>query len=488
MSNTITGSIFGQIIDRVVSASQNDFEESGVDQQTLQEMREPADRMVELRGCVVFSTLLAPGCRRARDGRKSGVGWAGRSRRTLRRSGGEGGAATLYLPAFRLFYTSFRPRSTCANLISASAPRDCITSIFSLHFTVATRANLLQIWQKKLSALHVAQMPWDPAPPPPMQISNPPTVPSNDSKNMQQQMQPPASQPAPYSQNAQPNPRVKQEPGYPPSMQNYQMNGYGAMNGTNIAQQRAAQLLQQNFGDQANASIASAYPQNNVGLPGQQQRPMNLQMPPNRQQQAQHPAQHSPQQQQQQGPPSQQNPQQHQNSVYAAQTDGAGDADLADWQALVASRRAEAAADSSAMHAADGMLRAQFEQRMDVIESGLMQPLENLPSAKGKKRGTAPSSRAATSSIPQLDGELGLEDEAKPEENDDEAINSDLDDSDEEQIQGEEEDGPQGDTMICTYDKVQRVKNKWKCTLKDGILSTGGKDYLFHKAQGEFEW
>ncbi|KAK8431119.1 hypothetical protein IWX49DRAFT_578070 [Phyllosticta citricarpa] len=40
MSNTITGSIFGQIIERVVLASQNDFEESGVDQQTLQEMKE----------------------------------------------------------------------------------------------------------------------------------------------------------------------------------------------------------------------------------------------------------------------------------------------------------------------------------------------------------------------------------------------------------------------------------------------------------------
>ncbi|KAK8163700.1 transcription factor IIA, alpha/beta subunit [Phyllosticta citrichinensis] len=405
MSNTITGAIFGQIIERVVVASQNDFEESGVDQQTLQEMKE--------------------------------------------------------------------------------------------------------IWQKKLSALHVAQMPWDPAPPPPMQISNPPTVPSNDSsKAVPQQMQPPASQPPhQYAQNAQAGgPRVKTEPGYPPNMSNYQMNGYGSMNGSNIAQQRAAQLLQQNYGDQANASIASAYPQNNVGLPGQQhqqhqqQRPMNLQMPPNRQQQQQHAAQHppqQPQQQQQQGPPSQ-NPHQQQSSVYAAQTDGAGDADLADWKALVASRRAEAAGDLGAMHAADGMLRAQFEQRMDVIESGLMQPLEELPSSKGKgkkrrsaaalARATAAASSSSSSVIPQLDGELGVDDDAKPEENDDEAINSDLDDSDEEQIQGEEEDGPQGDTMICTYDKVQRVKNKWKCTLKDGILSTGGKDYLFHKAQGEFEW
>jgi transcription initiation factor TFIIA large subunit len=32
------------------------------------------------------------------------------------------------------------------------------------------------------------------------------------------------------------------------------------------------------------------------------------------------------------------------------------------------------------------------------------------------------------------------------------------------------------DYMLCTYDKVQRVKNKWKCTLKDGILTTNKKE------------
>lgn len=27
-----------------------------------------------------------------------------------------------------------------------------------------------------------------------------------------------------------------------------------------------------------------------------------------------------------------------------------------------------------------------------------------------------------------------------------------------------------------------------KCTLKDGVLTVNGKEYVFHKAQGEFEW
>ncbi|KAJ8596583.1 transcription factor IIA, alpha/beta subunit [Rhizopogon salebrosus TDB-379] len=70
-----------------------------------------------------------------------------------------------------------------------------------------------------------------------------------------------------------------------------------------------------------------------------------------------------------------------------------------------------------------------------------------------------------------------------------EAINSDLDDSDTE-AEDDGEEGGQGETDIvfCTYDKVGRVKNKWKCLLKDGMIHINGKDYLFAKCTGEFEW
>ena len=84
---------------------------------------------------------------------------------------------------------------------------------------------------------------------------------------------------------------------------------------------------------------------------------------------------------------------------------------------------------------------------------------------------------------------------------DSEEINSDLDDSDSENEE-EEQEGSVGDTDIvfCTYDKVwmqsyslrgfvtdhllmqvARVKNKWKCVLKDGMIHVNGKDYLFAK-------
>ena len=60
-------------------------------------------------------------------------------------------------------------------------------------------------------------------------------------------------------------------------------------------------------------------------------------------------------------------------------------------------------------------------------------------------------------------------------------IGSDLDDSD------DDGDGSE-DMILCLYDKVQRVKNKWKCVLRDGVASIGGRDYLFSKCNGEFEW
>jgi len=42
--------------------------------------------------------------------------------------------------------------------------------------------------------------------------------------------------------------------------------------------------------------------------------------------------------------------------------------------------------------------------------------------------------------------------------------------------------------VLAQYDKVTRAKNKWKCTLKKGVMTLDGKDVLFGKASGEFLW
>lgn len=70
---------------------------------------------------------------------------------------------------------------------------------------------------------------------------------------------------------------------------------------------------------------------------------------------------------------------------------------------------------------------------------------------------------------------------------DSDEINSDLDDSDEDDNDVEGSDSVEH-IVLCLYDKVTRTKNKWKCVLKDGVVLINGKDYLFQKASGDFEW
>jgi len=64
---------------------------------------------------------------------------------------------------------------------------------------------------------------------------------------------------------------------------------------------------------------------------------------------------------------------------------------------------------------------------------------------------------------------------------DDDEINSDLDDDDDDE---NDEDEADMDLVVALYEKVHRVKNKWKVTLKDGLISVGGKEYLFAKCTG----
>lgn len=42
--------------------------------------------------------------------------------------------------------------------------------------------------------------------------------------------------------------------------------------------------------------------------------------------------------------------------------------------------------------------------------------------------------------------------------------------------------------IICQYEKLTRIKARWKFHLKEGVMSINGKDYLFGKANGDAEW
>jgi len=115
-------------------------------------------------------------------------------------------------------------------------------------------------------------------------------------------------------------------------------------------------------------------------------------------------------------------------------------------------------------------------------------PVVSNPAWHAASRVTGPlrCRPAQQSKIPQNDGVDEEEDddkrsEIKKEKDGDEDLGSDLDDE-----EGEE---PQTENIIlCQFEKVTRIKNKRKCNLKAGVMHLNGRDYLFNRANGEFEW
>lgn len=84
-----------------------------------------------------------------------------------------------------------------------------------------------------------------------------------------------------------------------------------------------------------------------------------------------------------------------------------------------------------------------------------------------------------TLKVPQTDGA----------EDDEDELNSDLDDSSDDNLSGnEDEDDNHGNTILCVYDRIHRVKNNRKFTFRDGIVNVNRKDYVFGRATGESEW
>jgi transcription initiation factor TFIIA large subunit len=351
-----------------------------------------------------------------------------------------------------------------------------------------------QGWQSKLSQLGVATFPWDPKPEPQPAIANPPTVPSN-AGNYQSMGTPPINQSQPGLSMPQISngPRIKAEPGLesPHGMNQpspYQNQPMPALQNATTAQQRAAAHLHQTYGPRATASInaiqSGGQPQQGQqnGQPTMQQlqmmqqrqaamqaqqqgqgmqqgqRPqmtqeqyqrMMAQNAANRIQQAQQNGQHpqNPNSQNQNGQNGYQGP---------PQTDGPGDE--AESFSLI-----KQGDEVMGRVEIDSLIRAQIERNGRHMEGGgLMLPLKQASSKsqrqlKRQRLRQVQSQRGVGQG--QVDG--GDDDDVKAEELDEDAINSDLDDPDEGLNDEEDEDEGMGHIMLCMYDKVQRVKNKW---------------------------
>ncbi|KFY49814.1 hypothetical protein V496_09778 [Pseudogymnoascus sp. VKM F-4515 (FW-2607)] len=437
---------------------------------------------------------------------------------------------------------------------------------------------LSRVWQQKLTALSVAQFPWDPkpeAPPPQQNMANIPSTmsypqdstPAPMQQQQQQQHAPPQqgqymNRPGQQAQAQAPQfpqmpqmpqmnagPRIKAEPGLetggmPPA--------YTGMGNATTAQQRAALNLQASYGARAAASINAiqgmpqqgqqqqGQPQQQQGQPQQGQQQPQQQQPqqqqPNQQQaqqQAQQQQMHQAQQAQQrpQGPSiprPQMTPSQYQqalaqqaahqkqqleqqakarqqaaaqaqqqqgqgapNGAQHAQTDGGADEyeDRHRHFGVIKQVGGDGSEISMGRVELDGLIRRQIEARGKAMEGGgLMLPLKQQKGSAGGGR----RERKRAVDVGQTDGGDDDDDDdddkvLKAEDDDEDAINSDLDDPDDPKSDDSGDDEtPQ--VMLCMYDKVQRVKNKWKCVMKDGVLTINGKDYVFHKASGEYEW
>ena len=368
----------------------------------------------------------------------------------------------------------------------------------------------------------MATFPWDPKPEPQPPIANPPTVPSN-AGNYQMGTPPVTGQQMPQSNmpslpqaNNNVNPRIKQEPG----LDNSAVGGMSQppyqpppVSGT-TAHQRAAAHLQASYGQRAAASISAI--QSNAPQQGQQPSLQQIQAHRQAMQQQQQQQLQMQQQQQRAAGMQQQRPQitqeqyqkamamhsqqrlQNQSSVNGAQTDGAGD----EYEGPVAILKSFNAGGGEELGRVeiDSLIRDKIAAMGQTMEGGgLMLPLREATNAKKRQRKVK---KSVSGPISQLDGPGSDEDE----ELDEDAINSDLDDPDEGLNDEDDDDEGMGPIMLCMYDKVQRVKNKWyvspnrslqssncsqtyrKCVMKDGVLTVNGKEYVFHKASGEYEW
>jgi hypothetical protein len=112
----------------------------------------------------------------------------------------------------------------------------------------------------------------------------------------------------------------------------------------------------------------------------------------------------------------------------------------------------------------------------------LQQPISLPPVQQQPQEQEEPQAKRQRThgNITQLDGN----------DDDDFGIDSGEDLNSEDDIKEQEDDAQPEDLVFALVDKVTRTKNKWKLSLKYGmmLLQNGQKDYVFNKSNGEFEW
>lgn len=279
----------------------------------------------------------------------------------------------------------------------------------------------------------MARFPWDPKPDPPVTAATAPPATLAQPAHSQSQFSPQLPLPTgatgvtPHNANGtvlepgqikqEPGVSIKQEPGAPPNF-----NPADTTNKNNLAANRAAQQLQAQYGIRAAGSINAIQ------------------------------GQHAQQQQQQQ-----QYTQPGQPPVGNGQTDGPGDDDDDDFEGILLKRSAAGDLEELGRVEIDRILHQQMAAKAKSMEGGgLMLSLQEASKQQAASAAVLKRKKRATG--PGVAAYDGGDDE---DEIDEDAINSDLDDPEDEHDDDEVDDEGLGHIMLCMYDKVQRVKNKW---------------------------
>ncbi|TGO10335.1 hypothetical protein BTUL_0138g00220 [Botrytis tulipae] len=454
MSNTQVGNVYQQIIADVVDSSRVDFEESGVDEVVLEELRKGWQNKLSTLGVALFPWDPKPDQQPMQNPpmvpsnyQHTGIPPGQPIYQTPMPNGprikAEPGMENAgFMPSPMSQAPPQGPLMTMPNATPAQQ-----RAAQNLHASYGHRA-AASIQSIQGGAGAPQQQPMSQMSPQQHQAMQ--QQQHLQMQSIQQQQQRPGSGVPPQAQPQQP----QGQPQGPPSQQSQQA---AAAYRQSVAAQQAQQLQQL---QQQRAFQNGQAPQN----PQNPQNGQNGQNP--------------------QPPQAQQNPQ---GGVGSAQTDGAGDETD---ESIGVIKQFDSQGNEIAMGRIeiDNLIRSKIESMGKAMEGGgLMLPLKEankIPSTK-RQRKTLPGS------LPQTDG-LGSDDDDDDEkvkdELDEDAINSDLDDPDDGLNDDDDDDESMGHIMLCMYDKVQRVKNKWKCVMKDGVLTVNNKEYVFHKATGEYEW
>lgn len=141
----------------------------------------------------------------------------------------------------------------------------------------------------------------------------------------------------------------------------------------------------------------------------------------------------------------------------------------------------DGADDDARLHSAE----SEGEVKASLEAEGGKQNEPDKAEEEGGDKGAQDDSKTAVASQPPATASTEPPVGKRPRSEDE--LGSDLDDTDSEAEKGEEDDST-SDLTLCLYEKISRVRTRWRAVLRGGIVHINGADYCFGRANTDFDW